>query len=93
MGEIEQPEAEEVNKTTYVFYIKLKPAQWLRSKTAFPKDPILVSEPMSSDSQGPITLAPWNLMPSCGPQRYQQTHGKHPPSHTHIHPHPIKIHL
>lgn len=38
MAEIQQPEAgEEVNKTTYVAYVKFKPDHWLRAKTPFPK--------------------------------------------------------
>lgn len=66
MAEIQQPEAE-VNKTTYVAYIKLKPDHWLRAKTPFSKDPVLVPKLMSGDSKPPITPAPWNLMSSCSP--------------------------
>lgn len=84
MAEIQQPEAgKEINNTTYVVYVKLKPAHWLRAKTPFPKDPVLVPKLMSGDSQPPITPASWNLIPSCGPEGYQQTCDKYcPPLNT-----------
>lgn len=40
MAEIQQPEAgKEMNKTTFVAYVKLKPAHWLRAKNSFSKGP------------------------------------------------------